>query len=236
MPSPRSIIGPPCRRHSRPPGDDILFCMQSRSYSNVISLLDSPVMTMGVSWLECIANLNSELQYRTDMQNSETLKPGRHALDPSLTGPCVANLEQEAAGRRRIWRRGSSWRPRASAAYRSRRPAGRPSPCPGPQALFPELIGRGLSHALSAGGHSLPSAPRHPAPARCQTIEDDDPECLPVRISPDLRRACSIQRLAGTQGGRYFVYRPPRVVAAAPLSLHAVARRRAGLPVWDDIP
>ena len=148
------------------------------------------------------------------------------------------------------WSRRGSWAPAKLATWFGFRAGDRAHLCGLPK---PELIGRRLGRcwhwqADTRRRRRARAPPRHRAVtqlrrAASQTTEDDDPKSLPVRISPDLDRACSIQRLAGTQGWTVFhpwsAFRLPSTPARGRGAAFAVRRRsperrRAGLPVWDD--
>jgi hypothetical protein len=132
---------------------------------------------MGVSWLECIANLNSELERKCKtMKHSSLSRSGSiaHRALRCKLGACRRQLGAGEVGD--VVRAGDRTHLRPAEADRP------VIPLPGPTDALPRA-NRARSLALSTGGHSPPSsctaaAPsglRHPAPARCRTTEDDDP-------------------------------------------------------------
>ena len=169
------------------------------------------------------------------MQNSETLKPVTLCIHRPL-GPCIAKLEQEAVGRRRggdVVRAGD--RAHLGSAECPSRPAGHP--LPGPTDALPRG-NRERSLAPSTGGHSPPSnaaAPsglRHPAPLRCQTTEDDDPNPC-VRVSrPIWSERARSNGWQGPRGGRYLNYRPPPVAVSVTVHLWSWPRRHFRCTPW----
>ena len=139
--------------------------------------------------------------------------------------------------------------------------AGRPViPCPGPRTLCPEVIGRGLSRRRPVGTRRRPvntrhraTPPRRPACAiqlccaarRLRTTTQIPAYAYLARSGanvhdPTAGRDPEVDGISTTVHPR-SPFRVPSTPGhgrepATPLSLHAVARRRAGLPVWDDFP
>ena len=131
--------------------------------------------------------------------------------------------------------------------------AGRSSPCPGPWTLCPELIGRGLSRRRPVDTRHRATPPCRPACAiqlRCAARRLRTTTQIPAYAYLDRSRANVHDPTAGkdpevdgilTTVHPRSPFRLPSTPGhgrepATPLLLHAVARRRAGLAVWDDFP
>ena len=133
-------------------------------------------------------------------------------------------------------------------------------PCPGPRTLCPEVIWRGLSRRRPVGTRRRPvdtrhlaTPPRRPACAiqlccaarRLRTTTQIPAYAYLDRSGanvhdPTAGRDPEVDGISTTVHPR-SPFRLPSTPGhgrepATPLSLHAVARRRAGLPVWDDFP
>jgi len=179
--------------------------------------------------MQCVANLKSGL--RTE----ETLSPATLSIHRPA-GPRAANLEQEAAGRRRRrrWRRGSTRRPRASVVGQGRPGCHLLARAHGPFAQTCSLLqmtGRApleRSPASSAGGHSPPSpstaaASRRQRPAssmaplgspraaRRLRTTTNGPSPGPWESRPIWTASVASDGWQAPRGGRYLKYRPPPV-------------------------